>query len=845
MIPRILLSPMRRPFCVMALIFAAAIFLLLLADPPAQPSYESLDGSKVRVTGMVSGKEFHTAADGTVTLLVSLRQVQWADEVRDSETETRPKTGQIRESEGDSPADNRPTNGRQADGKPADNRPTYGRTPDFSPSDSRPSIPDGVLLSLDTDPAALYRDDDRIPVGALAEVSGTLRSFQEATNPGEFDSRLYYQTLKLNFRLNHGTVHRISGSRHPLQNALHRTKRRLAAVLDACLATEDAAVLKAMLLGEKGFLSAELKALYRESGIIHILAISGLHVTLLGMGFFRVLRRLRMPLLPACALAAAFMLLYGGMTGIRGSGVRAICMFLVHLGAKLLRRTYDLLTAAALAAILLLIDQPLYLWNSGFLFSFGAVLGIGILMPLFRSPFLKALAIPVWTMPVYLWFYGTFPLYSLLLNLAVIPLMSVVMTAGIVVTAAGGLWPAAGRAAGIPCHVLLYFYRAACELTAGLPGHRLILGRPYPWEIILFYGLLAGATIFALRVDRLEEPESDEEKIRRTVSWRNRRKAVLEMGKGLFLAAAVLVLCWRNHRGLELHFLDVGQGDGIYLQADGTSILIDGGSSSKASLGQYQLEPFLLEEGAGHLDLAVLTHDDSDHANGLIWLLEKGYDIRMVGMADFGETPEERRGENERRILELCRARHIPVIYLREGSVIQPGRRENGIRQNQSRQDQSRQNRSRQNRSRPQLTITCVHPSPEHLHPDDINQDSISLFVTYDRFSAMLTGDLEEDGEEKCLRYLQQNGLPESSVTVLKAGHHGSRYATSAAWLRHLRPQFSVISCGRKNRYGHPAAETLSRIRDAGAEILDTRYTGEIAFYTDGRSVRVRTFLGN
>lgn len=789
----------------MALIFAAAVFLLLLADPPAQPSYENLDGREVRVTGMVSGKEFHTAADGTVTLLVSLRQVQWADEVSGSETEISPKAGQSPEPEGIRPAGIRP-------------------------SDSRPSIPDGVLLSLDTDPAALYRDDDRIPVGALAEVSGTLRTFQEATNPGEFDSRLYYQTLKLNFRLNHGTVHRISGSRHPFRNALYRTKRRLAAVLDACLTTEEAAVLKAMLLGEKGFLSAELKALYRESGIIHILAISGLHVTLLGMGFFRLLRRLRMPMFPACALAAVFMLLYGGMTGIRGSGVRAICMFLVHLGAKLLRRTYDLLTAAALAAVLLLIDQPLYLWNSGFLFSFGAVLGIGILMPVFRSPFLKALAVPVWTMPVYLWFYGTFPLYSLLLNLAVIPLMPVIMTAGIAVAVAGSLWPAAGRAAGIPCHVLLYFYRAACELTAGLPGHRLIPGRPYPWEIVLFYGLLAGAAMFALQADRWEEPESDEEKIRRTVSWRNQRKAMLEAGKGLFLAAAVLVLCWRDRRGLQLHFLDVGQGDGIFLQADGTSILIDGGSSSKASLGQYQLEPFLLEEGAGHLDLAVLTHDDSDHANGLLWLLEEGYDIRMVGLADFGETPEEKRGENEQRILEICRTRHIPVIYLREGSVIQPERRIKG---------------NRLSGSRPQFSLTCVHPAPEHLHPDDINQDSVSLLVTYGRFSAMLTGDLEEDGEEECLRYLQRNGLPEDSITVLKAGHHGSRYASSAAWLKHLRPRFSVISCGRNNRYGHPAAETLDRIRDAGSEILDTRNTGEITFCTDGRSVRVRKFLEN
>ena len=203
---------------------------------------------------------------------------------------------------------------------------------------------------------------------------------------------------------------------------LYLVREYLSLLLDACYDESDASVMKAMLLGEKGMLDTDLKELYRANGIIHILSISGLHLSIIGMGCYKLLQRIRAPRAINVIVCIVLMYCYGTMTGMGTSMLRAYVMFVLHLFAELIGRTYDLLTAVAVSALLILLRQPLYLQHSGFLFSFGAVCGISILLPeaeknLFgRSGTEKALfsgaVISVSTMPVYLCFYYEFPVYS-------------------------------------------------------------------------------------------------------------------------------------------------------------------------------------------------------------------------------------------------------------------------------------------------------------------------------------------------------------------------------------------------------------------------------------------------
>ncbi|NLC73940.1 MAG: DUF4131 domain-containing protein [Clostridiales bacterium] len=811
---------MRRPLCFIALVFAAVVYLYLtIWGHTEDRSYDQYDGESVTLTGQVTGKEFKTSSgDGTRYLLVTINDVEIVES---------PDRGLSSDGSSGSDLRNSDTKG---------DRQTFPR-------------PQGVLVKVSIDEKDPYREDEKLPIGSYSRFSGTLRAFAHATNPGEFDSSLYYQTLIISFRLNNVNVEAVGTTKDPLGNALYMLKRTFSRILDECMVTEqDAGILKAMLLGEKGSLTPEIKDLYQESGIIHILAISGLHISLFGMGMYKLLMKIGsiaaevfagngkprmktgkyapgsvyisdtsiMQIITAI-VAIVFMLLYGKMTGMSSSSFRAVIMFIIHMGAIMSHRTYDLLTATAVAAIMILIEQPLYLFYSGFLFSFGAVLGIGLFMPVFRGKETKALAVPLVTLPVYLNFYYVFPLYSLFLNVLVIPLMTVVMLSGMATLVLGGLIMPLGKAVALADHVILFFYESICRLTAELPGHSIITGKPYAAATVCYVIMLV---VLVMTEDGTLE--SIRRRRKRGLKCHN-NSSVCEFPlviKGLWLIAALMIIMLRDTRGLELTFIDVGQGDGILISADGVNITIDGGSSSKNDVGTYQIEPFLEHQGAGTIDLAILTHDDSDHCNGLITLLENGYDIKQIGLADMSGN-EDLKGENYLRIEELAAAGGIPVVYFERGDLI----------------------------SFDKLKMYCVHP--DNSRYEDVNEGSLTFLLTYGDFSAVLTGDLEKDGETTCLEYIKtkmdEGVLPisDGGTTVLKCGHHASKNATSKEWLEVLDPSLSVISCGTGNKYHHPSKDTVDRLELSGTQILDTRYSGAITVRTDGRKMRIVTFIGD
>ena len=877
---------MRRPLCLVCFVFAAFLWLSLTLFPPVFFDYGPYDRQECTVSGRVAAKEYRRASDGSLRLQLTLDHIALEEALAPSakpsaaaplpagrrdgaslgaqtagaqtETLSRQKTPPPQTLER-FPESSRvrilctmtvPTSGG---GRPSLSPDVSGggaTSAAFSPNAGSPA-PFAAFSSV-TEPqnapsAALRALDDSLPVGVRVCLRGELRVFAPATNPGEFDSQRYYRILRTAFRLQSAQAVGVSGAPAPLGDALCRLRRFFSGVLENSLPERESGVMKAMLLGEKGALDPALKKLYQQSGIAHILAISGLHLSLLGMGLFRLLRRLRLPR-PLCVLICAVLLiLYGQMTGLGPSSARALVMFLLRLAAPLFGRTYDLLTAVSLAALLLLIDQPLYLFHSGFLFSFGAVLAIGLLLPVLPGRFSKVLAVPLANLPVYLSFYYVFPPYSLLLNLAVIPLMSAVMVCGLAVLALGAAVPVLGALAGLPVCGLLWLYERLCLLSASLPGHELVLGAPPAACLLLFFIFLA---VLVFGAERFFPP-------------------FLRL---LWLVPAVLLLCLRPDGGLTMTFLDVGQGDGIYIESEQARILVDGGSSTQSGLAAYQLLPFLQSRGTAYLDLAVLSHDDADHCSGLLELLAQ--DEVTIGVLALPAVSGDCAGENYRALEALCRERGIPLLYVKRGDVLRAGA----------------------------LTMTVLHPQADAAY-EDVNSSSLTLLVQYGAFSALLTGDLEKEGETDLLRYLRSPQsplprlLPESAasdggtraqtdipvrfpendmsgggtraqgtspaaaedvfgtekdaavsssaypITVLKAAHHGSRYATSGELLALLPPRCAVISAGRRNRYGHPAPETIERLENAGARIYSTALGGAVTFRTDGKRVTAKCFL--
>ncbi|MBF1027263.1 MAG: ComEC/Rec2 family competence protein, partial [Lachnospiraceae bacterium] len=225
------------------------------------------------------------------------------------------------------------------------------------------------------------REKESCPIGMIVKVRGKLRLFSGPTNPGEFDNRLYYSTMKIAYALKDCRSLGASGRSAFIRKFLYHLRRRMDEGLTLCFSPEDGGIMKAVLLGEKSMMDSEIKDLYRRNGIIHVLAISGLHISLIGYLIYRRLCKTTLPLPLCSACAILVMVLYGLMCGMNASAVRAIIMFLCRCAAPRLHRSYDLLSALSLSAILLLLDQPLWLKNGGFLFSFFAVGGIYFVMP--------------------------------------------------------------------------------------------------------------------------------------------------------------------------------------------------------------------------------------------------------------------------------------------------------------------------------------------------------------------------------------------------------------------------------------------------------------------------------
>ena len=652
-------------------------------------------------------------------------------------------------------------------------------------------------------------------IGSRVTVKGSYKAFEKASNPGQFDSYSYYLISGISYRLNQAIILEKTMKYSKAKEGLYRVRNFLSEKLSENLPEEENALMKTILLGEKWELDQEVKELYQRNGIAHILAISGLHVSMLGMGLYRLLRKCGLPMKLSAAAASLLLILYGVMTGFSVSALRAIFMFSLHMIAIITERTYDMLTALSVAAAVLLISHPLYVNHSGFVFSFGCVLGIGVLTPaltegkemLFQRKYfqgkknalthgikcvLSALSMGVVSLPVYLWYYYQFPVWSILLNLLVIPLMSYLMAAGILLLVISIFCPSAAFPFVFMIRGIFRIFESACAVSESLPAHLVNFGRPEGWQMLLYLGAL-------LLIIRLKK------KLTLPVKW-------------LMVSIAIMVLMIRPGKELKLTFLDVGQGDGIYIEtAEGEKYLIDGGSSSVSSVGRYRLIPFLQFQGTRRLDAVFVTHPDADHCNGIKEILECGPDSGIrTDCLILPDIDEKGRSDEYKNLVKTAEQNDVLVIYISRGQKLQRG----------------------------DMTITCLHPQKGY-ETEDANAYSIVLELVYGDFSALFTGDLEGEGEQSFLEYQRKRESSQSreKLTVLKVAHHGSKYSTPKELLEMIDPDIAVISAGEDNRYGHPHEELLERLEEQGCRIYQTATSGAITMRVKNGKIEVEEFL--
>lgn len=682
-----------------------------------------------------------------------------------------------------------------------------------------------------------------LPMGSFVVLSGIFSPYERATNPGEFDAFRYYRSIGVSGSFRNVTLEQVGTGIWPIREAAYRSRRFLQQRIVERMPADEAALMSALLLGDKTDLDPEQKELYKRNGILHILSISSLHITFLGMTLYRLLRRWRMPVVPSACIGAACLLFYGAMVGFSVSACRAIGMFLIRMLAEILGRTYDCLTALGLLAAIMTIYRPFYLENVGFLLSFASVAGIGVVLPILtsspsdelalyrerhlwrdlagkvllgvRASALASLSITLTTLPIQLFFYYEVPIWSVLINLLVLPFVKPLIILGVLCLLPFGTLFSLGPV------WILQFYTKVCLWFDGWSTRTWNPGRETVSQLVTYYCLLSAGLLLLWREKRRREKEpgrregwaasttvEDREKESdRRESWAHRGT----VGTGILcmmLAVGILGLSERQNR---LIFLDVGQGNCVLLQtASGEAYLYDCGSSSRTNVGRYVLLPALKYYGINRLEGVFLSHADNDHMNGIaeLFSLAETNHLQIAQMIFPGIDKEEREKEFSvilQSIAGMGEQFRPIVTYLSSG----------------------------QGWKTKAATFRCVHPV-EGTSADNSNAYSMALAAQFDSTFVLLVGDVETDGEQEIAKAMTEY-LNQGDNVLLQVAHHGSKNATAEEFLRLVQPKIALISAGRNNRYGHPHKETLRRLEASGCTILRTDELGAIVITVSPR----------
>ena len=730
----------------------------------------------------------------------------------------------------------------------------------------------------------------RADIGDVLLIEGEISFFEHARNPGNFDSKLYYQRQGIHGRVWASSVERQRGQSpaqyEKIKNQLYEFRQGWKKRLCAELGEKDGNTLSAMLLGEKGQMDEEVRELYQANGIGHILAISGLHLSFVGIGMYQMLRRLTGSYTIGGVFGILFLALYILMIGFTVSAVRALVMFLFRVGADMTGRHYDAPTALSFAAAVVLIWRPLSLYDGGFWLSFGAVFAVLAVVPVVQGwmeskyPENKggsmqksdrisityricmtivqgltvSLGINLIILPILLYYFFEFPIYSLFLNLFVIPLMSVLLFMGMEGSLFSVFFLPLSSACFWICGGILRLYEMSCNLALTLPGAQFVAGKPEIWQIAVYYGILI-VVLLLLRekerlreyVDGVDDVEGAESKKYQTCGRGNSSRKHAGRGSGrsiqkregskldvdvqrrvtmlgrfaLMLGmAGIIVLThqWGERGKLTAVILDVGQGDGIFMRGpEGETYLVDGGSSDVKKVGQYRIEPFLKSQGVGVIDYVLISHGDSDHMNGVEELMERqniGVKVKTLVLPVQELWDEALTG-----IAEKAKEYGVRVVVIEPGQSIKEGN----------------------------MTITCIQPGnpgtkvenresegqnkEEGYEPG--NEASMVLAVKFGEFDMLLTGDVEGEGEKQLTEQLEKQ-YGGYTWEVLKAAHHGSKNSSSEEFLRQVKPAYVFISAGQTNRYGHPHQETIERLTDVGSKIYSTQENRAIIVEVEG-----------
>ena len=685
-----------------------------------------------------------------------------------------------------------------------------------------------------------FREPAPLHYGDRLELRGILRRPKGQRNPGGFDYRSFLarrHVFGILYPDQEFEIVATGQSGIPLLRWTESVRRRMEKVIDSAYQNHPnhVEILKGMLLGKRGGIEEPTIVAFRNSGSLHILAVSGLHVGLIAGVFFLCFSRL--PTKPTYLLTILAVVLYATVVGFRPSVFRASTMVILFLFGSIIDRDTDRFNLLAIAAFILLLINPAQLWDVGFQLSFAAVASILFFMPKWQRfindhlpdwtdqarerenvfhlcfavgkgsrwlllAFGVTLAAQLGTMFfIAASFYRLYPL-GLIAGPFVVGLAAPIVSLALISVILGAIWLPLATPLIYANHDIIFVLVRTVKFF-GSQEWSLVKTAPPTFGWIVVFLASCMAIVYWRWV------------------WQERKKAVS-------IALTVLAIwvwdaAWREDGNLlEVTFLDVRQGDAAFVRfPDGKTMLVDGGRNLLFTYqgnhrikpkndkdlkflvfdtGERILSPFLSCEGVDKLNLVLLSHPDNDHGGGLYYILHE-FDVkRVLGVPHLDLPPT-----THRVLHELIDEKGIPHELGYAGDI-----------------DLT-----------PTAKLELLHPFDEastNLTDRDINNDSLVLKLSYGEVDILFTGDIERAAE---LRLVESGADLEAEF--LKVPHHGSKTSSSPEFLSLVRPKFGIFSLSARNSYNFAPRQILRRYRNFGCKVLRTDELGAIQLKTDGR----------
>ncbi|GAA3407552.1 DNA internalization-related competence protein ComEC/Rec2 [Paenibacillus hodogayensis] len=733
------------------------------------------------------------------------------------------------------------------------------RTVSFPPEQDAASVRDKVQVSIrllkreEQDRALAWGRGDQIT------LTGALKAPEPSRNFGGFDYDVYLYRKHTFWLLSAkglddvrvAALSESDGSRFGTGAAADRAMRLnddirlyLGSVFDRLFppGSPDPGYLKSLVLGLTDDMDPELYQQFSQLGLTHILAISGLHVGVFVAGFIWVLRLFRLTKERILTITLVFVPLYVALAGASPSAVRAGIMAMIGLYAARRGLWKDTLNIIGLAAVLMLLWEPYFLYDVSFQLSFLVTLGLIVGVPRFSA--LLPIRKPSWnsllsvtivaqliSFPVTVYYFNGVSLLSAFANFVLVPFISfIVLPLGTLTLFVGAMSVRAGTLLGWLLGGLDGATFWLIDRAATHDPLRLIWPKPSLLWVILFYALLWAAYAGTMR-------------------WREGGKPSAAWAA---VAAFMLFLWYGYNPGLldrtgNVQVIDVGQGDAILIRSpQGRHMLIDGGGTlsfrkpgeewkerkDPYEVGRKLLVPLLKQRGVHRIDVLVFSHQDQDHIGGLQAVVEQ-IPVRTIVMNGTWKG-----SASTRKLFETAMSKGARLATVPQGASWPLDRHTT-------------------------LTMLSAGADRPLRVAEDQNGESVVLLMQMYNTRFLFTGDMVADNETGLLSGWRNStasataslsGSPASApgtsgggpavlLDVMKIAHHGSKTSTTAEWLAFWKPQTAVISAGRNNSYGHPNPGVLERLEQIGSDIRRTDKEGEVVFEVTGKGMSVRTKL--